>query len=94
MASVSDNPFVSDPSRARYLEKRRADLQACQQALATGDFSPIELLAHRMKGNGATFGFPELSRIGGELEAAAQAQDRGRVAASLGELTTTLTNGP
>lgn len=60
---------------AHYLEHRRNDLQSCLGWLEEDNFSELERVGHQLKGSGATFGFPDLSRFGAELESAAQRGD-------------------
>lgn len=55
----------------KYLERRRLDLEFCRRSLEKGDFSEIEKIGHQLKGNGHTFGYPEISEIGKNLESAA-----------------------
>lgn len=66
---------VPDEMLIRYFERRKRDLAECIEHLKNGDFRFLEKVGHQMKGNGVTFGFPELSTIGGELEVAAQTGD-------------------
>jgi len=58
-----------------YLEKRRMDVLACRVALEAEDFAAIRRLGHNMKGTGSGYGFPELTELGGEIEAAALRSD-------------------
>jgi len=59
----------------KYLYRRFADTIRCYEALSQGDLSILEHMGHQMKGNGTTFGFPEITNIGESLEAAAQKGD-------------------
>lgn len=59
----------------KYIERRKRDLEDCMACLANHKFEDIERVGHQLKGNGATFGHPELSQIGKKLEQAAQVQD-------------------
>lgn len=70
----------------RYLERRKRDLDDCLSFLARRDFHEIEKIGHQLKGNGATFGYPELSVIGRNLEQAAQAHDLTKMKAMIGSL--------
>lgn len=56
---------------SRYIERRRHELEECQGFLKELNFSELERVGHQLKGNGVTFGHPELSNIGIKLEAAA-----------------------
>jgi HPt (histidine-containing phosphotransfer) domain-containing protein len=57
----------------RFLEHRRRDVVTLRAALEQGDFETIGRIGHNMAGNGASYGFPEMSTIGRHLEAEASA---------------------
>src|SRR5689334_13529753 len=59
-----------------FLANRRKDLHALRHALADEDFSTIQMLGHRMKGDGGGYGFDKISDIGGALELAAIHKNR------------------
>ncbi len=59
----------------RYIERRRTDLDVCRSALQTGDFSKVETIGHQLKGNAATFGFPDLGLVGADIEKAGKDRD-------------------
>jgi HPt (histidine-containing phosphotransfer) domain-containing protein len=59
----------------RYLDRRKRDLEKCLSSLSRHEYQEIEKVGHQLKGNGSTFGHPELSVIGKKLELAAQAHD-------------------
>lgn len=67
--SDSHTPKIPDDARALYLKRRVDDLHRCTSALQASDFATLETIGHRLKGNGVTFGYPELSVIGAEIEA-------------------------
>lgn len=54
-----------------YLGHRRDDLEVMTAALARADWATVESLAHKVKGSGASYGFPELTALARELEKAA-----------------------
>jgi len=64
-----------------FLARKRADLLTIKSALdgAAGDLTMIAALAHKMKGEGGSFGFDVMSEIGGALEATAKKGDRDSV---------------
>ena len=70
----------------KYLERRKQDLDNCLSFLARRDFHELEKIGHQLKGNGTTFGYPELSVIGKNLEQAAQAHDLTKLRAMVGSL--------
>ena len=63
----------------RFLERRRREVQTLREALAGGDLEEIRRIGHNLKGVGSSFGFPELTGLGGQLENAARAADDGTV---------------
>ena len=80
---------VTDPFArrlmAQYLERRGRDFEALSSALADSDFETIELIGHKLFGSGSAYGLHEVTRLGGEFESAAQAQDSPRIVALIGE---------
>lgn len=72
MATVIDIP---KEAIQKYLERRFIDIENCRISLQRGDLSVCETVGHQLKGNGSTFGFPEISSVGQSLEQAAKAHD-------------------
>lgn len=62
---------VPEEIQARYMERRKKDLETCLLSLEKKNFNEIEKVGHQLKGNGLTFGYSELSSIGTHLEQAA-----------------------
>lgn len=56
----------------KYMQRRKTDIENCRAALKSGNLSVLESVGHQLKGNGITFGFPEISSIGEALETAAK----------------------
>ena len=67
--------MISPEAIAKYVQRRHDDLTACKTALSEKDFPMVENIGHKMKGNGLTFGYPELAEIGKDLETAAVSKD-------------------
>jgi HPt (histidine-containing phosphotransfer) domain-containing protein len=63
----------------RFVMHRRRDIGEIAAALACGDFETIARLGHNMRGNGDSYGFPEVSALGARLEMAANTRDAGAV---------------
>jgi HPt (histidine-containing phosphotransfer) domain-containing protein len=82
---------VPNDIMGRYLDNRRRDLAECLHSLADNQFFEIEKIGHQIKGNGSTFGYPELSLIGANLELAAQTHDLETLNQSLKEFSHWLT---
>lgn len=74
-----DGEMLTADVLAKYYSRRLEDLETCRQSLASRDFETIERIGHKLKGNGVTFGFPELSKLGEELETSAQQSDWGHI---------------
>lgn len=71
---------------AKYHSRRKEDLDQCRKSLALNDFTMIERIGHRLKGNGVTFGYPELSKLGEDMESSARASDLAIMQASVDSL--------
>ena len=55
-----------------FLENRQKDLTDLQRAKERKDFPKIELIGHQLMGSAGSYGFSTLSKLGKELERAAQ----------------------
>lgn len=69
-----------------YLNNRRADANNIKQLLADGKLDAVGKLGHRMKGNGASFGFHPISELGANLEEASACGETDSVQRLLDEL--------
>jgi PAS domain S-box-containing protein len=58
-----------------FLARKREDVQALTAAIERLDYQALCAIGHRIKGEGAGFGFEEISEIGRALEAAAASSD-------------------
>lgn len=58
-----------------FLESRRNDIESIRESLSSSDMKEIRRLGHGMKGAGAGYGFPEITRIGSVIEDAASLGD-------------------
>lgn len=81
---------VADPFARRlmsqYLERREQDLKTLSSSLAEADFEAIALTAHKLYGSGSAYGLDEVTRLGGELEKAAQLRKPDQIAPLLEDL--------
>ncbi len=66
---------IPKEARERYLERRKADLDKLQIALKSQAFNEFKRIGHQLKGNAASFGYPELEKIALQMEAAAERGD-------------------
>jgi CheY-like chemotaxis protein len=82
VASPPQRPGMSRAARAllpKFLDHRERDIGSLREATARLDYGTIATLAHNMRGNGISYGFPEVSEIGLRLEDAARARDAASV---------------
>lgn len=59
----------------QFLAEKRREVDVISMAAETGDFETVQMLALRLKGEGANFGFREITDLGGEMAAAATNRD-------------------
>ena len=80
------------PLMPRFLEGRRKDLAALQDALLARDFERVRQIAHGLKGVGGGYGFPALTQWGGELELQARESDAAALSYTLAAMRTYMDN--
>lgn len=61
--------------RAKYLERRKNDLELLKNSLSSRTFEEFKRIGHQLKGNAASFGYKDLERIAVDLEIAGQQKD-------------------
>jgi hypothetical protein len=69
-----------------FLENRRRDVQTLETALQESNLAQIQLIGHRMRGDGGGYGFDAISLIGAALEQAAAREDRDAIRRHTDEL--------
>ncbi len=79
---------------ARYIQRRKQDLETCIHSLQVKNFNELEKVGHQLKGNGETFGHAELSIIGRHLEYAAHQRDMGELEKILEEFSSWVNQHP
>ena len=87
-----DTMQVPIEARLKYLDRRKQDIVACQEALAKQDYNFLERIGHQIKGNAVTFGFDEFTNIAVALETAAKAKDLNLITELVGKFTTAVQN--
>jgi DNA-binding response OmpR family regulator len=70
----------------QYLEGRIQDLQRLSDALTAKDYQTIGVIGHKMKGTGASFGFPEIGMAGSRIESAAKEGNDDSIRLSIGDI--------
>jgi HPt (histidine-containing phosphotransfer) domain-containing protein len=63
-----------------FLTHKRADVATIVDANARRDYAEIGRIAHRIKGEGTSYGFETMTEMGRSLEQAAAVHDDGAVA--------------
>jgi len=58
-----------------YLAARRSEISEMTSLLAASNYAHLRTIGHNLKGSAASYGFPELTTLGAELEAAAERGD-------------------
>lgn len=74
-------------ARQKYLDRRKQDIIACQEALTKKDFHFLEKIGHQIKGNAITFGFDEFTNIATDMETAAKSKDLDQLIVLVDQLT-------
>lgn len=76
---------IPEEMRAKYIERRRRDLDELRQALDSGNMEPFQRIGHQLKGNGATYGYEELGELGRRMEEAGAAKSVSEAEACVSE---------
>ena len=72
--------------RPRFLQHRRKDLGAMQEALARQDYEAIRTMGHRIKGVAGSYGFPDIGAVGQRLEESARLRDHIAIQGEIAQL--------
>ena len=75
-----------------YLKRRDSDVELLRNYIGNQDFKAIQLLGHKLSGNGSVFGFDPISKTGKDLESAAINKDMSKVQEHTQELFAYLSN--
>jgi HPt (histidine-containing phosphotransfer) domain-containing protein len=75
-----------------YLERRRGDILALEDALLMADYPTVRILGHSMKGSGGGYGFDGITEIGMRLEAAGIGSDASAAREGIDDLRSYLRN--
>ncbi|HYK64516.1 MAG TPA: Hpt domain-containing protein [Patescibacteria group bacterium] len=64
-----------------FLARKRAEVSSIFDALARRDYEEISRVAHRIKGEGGSYGFDAMSEMGRSMQHAAATRDDGALTA-------------
>jgi HPt (histidine-containing phosphotransfer) domain-containing protein len=70
-AAGSARVRVAEKLLPKFIGHRRQDVSTVRLALERRDFETISRIGHNMRGNGVSYGFPEIGVLGEQLERAA-----------------------
>jgi signal transduction histidine kinase/CheY-like chemotaxis protein/HPt (histidine-containing phosphotransfer) domain-containing protein len=79
IAIVVEAPEGLERLAPKYLTARREELGELLALLEAADFPGLRKVAHNLRGTGTSYGFPDLTDIGREMEKSAEAADPGSV---------------
>jgi len=77
--------------RQNYIRRRQEDIVSCETALKNNDFKIIEVIGHQMKGNGLSFGYESIAKLGEQMEAAARSGNTNELSILLGQFSEAVT---
>lgn len=69
-----------------YLERLRNDLGKARESLKASDLPSVQTFGHKSAGSGGSYGFPEVTRLGREIERLAKAKQLPELAVCLDSL--------
>ena len=73
--AASSEDDVMEELRQDYMEFFAQTIDECDRLMESEDANGLGGLGHRLKGNGPAYGFPEIGRIGAEMETLGKAGD-------------------
>ena len=75
-----------------FLENRQKDVQSLENALKENDFEKLRSVGHNLKGVGGGYGFPDMSKMGAEIEVGAKENNMEKVSENVQKLSHYLSN--
>jgi len=92
MSKIIELPSFYEDLTPPYLEKRKAELEVLNTCFIEGNMDQIEKVAHKIAGSGGSYGLPDISKIGKEIELAASSGKAMKVKELLEEFSQFLNN--
>jgi PAS domain S-box-containing protein len=77
---------LTEELRSEYMGQFAGVLTEFDALVGSGDAAALGGVGHRLKGNGASYGFPEITRIGAEIERLGKAGDLDAIGPHIGRL--------
>lgn len=75
-----------------FLENRVKEQEDLKSAISEGNFAEIQVIGHKLSGNGGSYGFDQLSELGGKLEESAKNENIEDVKVIVDEIHNYVTN--
>ena len=72
---MADEITIPEEVRVRYIERRQKDIESLREALTSKALDEFARIGHQLKGNASSFGYPDLEKIGIQLEQAGVKRD-------------------
>ncbi|TNF05666.1 MAG: Hpt domain-containing protein [Deltaproteobacteria bacterium] len=72
MSKTIELPKFYEDLTPPYLNKRKDELKLLHTCFVEGNVDHIQKVAHKIAGSGGSYGLPEISRLGKEIELAAE----------------------
>lgn len=66
---------ITEALQRKYIDRRKAELIDMEVCLVRQDFSNLKSFGHKLKGNGSSFGYDELTEFGSLIEESAKEKD-------------------
>lgn len=78
-----DEIAIPEEVRLRYIERRQKDIESLRLALTNKALEEFARIGHQLKGNASSFGYPDLEKIGVQMEQAGMKGDPNEASRSL-----------
>ncbi len=82
--------LISSAQKLKYLNRRLDEIIELRSFASEKNFLCIKMIAHKLKGNGKTFGYPLITNYGQLLEEAASNEDVEKVSQLIFDLSDTV----
>lgn len=82
------NMHISKEHKLKYLNRRMTEIEELRKCVVDNDYEIAVNIGHRLKGNGETFGFPIVSKLGETIENTALLKDKKELHETIEKLAT------
>ncbi|MBM4174739.1 MAG: response regulator [Ignavibacteria bacterium] len=78
--------------QTEYIEQLRTEISELDRIMSPKEFEKFKFFGHNIKGNGVAYGFPEVSKLGAQIENSSKDQDYASLSTAFEELKEWLKN--